>query len=187
MSGASLTGPRVYFALWPTAPECAELLAATDPVTRAAGGRVLRPEQLHLTLEFLGTVPAAAVEPLKGLGDRLRWPVMSMWLDRLAYWPRARMIVLEPSTPPGALLSMQAELRGLLVEQGFGVDLRPYRPHVTLARGVDRPPAPDASPRVEWVGATLALVESRPEPQGSRYTLLARWAGRVPDADIRSI
>ena len=47
---------RVFFALWPTAAERAQLAAWQAPLKRLCGGRAMRGETLHNTLVFIGDV-----------------------------------------------------------------------------------------------------------------------------------
>jgi 2'-5' RNA ligase len=63
---------------------------------------------------------------------------------------------------------------------GFVREARPWRPHLTLARGVRRPPPENlalmpALPRGDANAWRLALVESAAYADGRRYKPLADW------------
>jgi 2'-5' RNA ligase len=165
---------RLFFALWPGEELRAALTVAFAPAVAAAGGRAVPAHNLHLTLAFLGAVPAAALDRLVALGAALDLPQAGVRLDRLDWWRRAEVLVAAASEPPAALLELQAHLRRLLNEAGFRIDSQPFRPHVTLARKVSSPP-PSVQSAVVWPIATAALVESVPAPGGSRYTPLTTW------------
>ena len=49
-------GRRLFFALWPDAPAAAALYRVAAESREACGGRLMRPETLHLTLAYLGRV-----------------------------------------------------------------------------------------------------------------------------------
>ncbi len=166
---------RLFFALWPGEAVRAALTAAFAPAVAATGGRAVPAHNLHLTLAFLGTVPATALGRLVALGAGLELPPADVRLDRLDWWPRAQVLVAAASEPPAALIELQADLRRLLNEAGFRIDSQPFRPHVTLARKVASPP-PMVASAVVWPIVAAALVESVPAAGGSQYTPLATWA-----------
>ena len=69
--GARLTsaGPRVFFAVDPPEAARADLDRALAPLRGSPGEpRWIPPGRWHLTLLFLGTVPADRVPPLRGRG-----------------------------------------------------------------------------------------------------------------------
>jgi RNA 2',3'-cyclic 3'-phosphodiesterase len=166
---------RLFFALWPGEAVRSALTAAFASAVAAAGGRAVPAQNLHLTLAFLGAVPAEAQAPLVALGAGLELPQADVTLDRLDWWPRAEVLVAAASEPPAALIELQADVRRRLNDAGFHIDSQPFRPHVTLARKVASPP-PAVASAVVWPIAAAALVESVPAPGGSRYTPLATWA-----------
>jgi len=169
---------RLFFALWPEHGERLALQAAFAASVQGAGGRAVPAEHLHVTLEFLGAVADARLEELAGIGAALALADEPLVFDRLDWWRRSAALVAAPSLAPAGLAALQADLRRVLSGGGFRVDSRPFRPHVTLAREVARPP-PASAARVTWRTRALALVESEPTPHGSRYTPLARWPARA--------
>ena len=169
---------RLFYALWPPAAPRAELGRAFGAALAAAGGRKVPAENLHLTLAFLGNVPAAEVGRLTAIGAGLALPPGEVVLDRLDWWPRARVLVAAARDAPAALVELQAELTRQLKDGGFGVDCAVFRPHVTLARKVAAPPPTGGAARVAWPLAALALIASIPAAGGSRYTPLSAWESR---------
>ena len=174
-AGGQAPSQRLFFASWPDDATRATLLAAARPEF-AQAGRAVPAGNLHLTLAFLGNVPAAGLVPLLRVGAALAWPATDVWLDRLDCWPRARLLVAAASTPPPAVLELEAELRGRLAATGFRLAAQPFRPHVTLARDVPARSAATLAPPVAWPLVELALVASQAAPGGSRYRPLARWS-----------
>jgi RNA 2',3'-cyclic 3'-phosphodiesterase len=176
VSGHRPARRRLFFAIWPDDAERRALASAVDATLAAAGGRAVPLQQLHLTLEFLGSVAAAELPALAALGAAMALPIgQAVVLDRLDWWRRAAMLVAVPSVPALGLLVLQADLRRALSGRGFRVDSRPFRPHVTLARKVAAPPPPRGFTSVTWPLGALTLVESVPSPAGSSYIPLARW------------
>jgi 2'-5' RNA ligase len=169
---------RLFFALWPDQGERLALQAGFAASVAAAGGRAVPAEHLHVTLEFLGAVPDARLKELSGFGAALAFADEPLMFDHLDWWRRSAALVAAPNAAPAGLAALQAELRRVLSGGGFRVDSRPFRPHVTLARDVTKPP-PASTSHVAWRTRVLALVESEPTPHGSRYTPLARWPARA--------
>jgi 2'-5' RNA ligase len=165
---------RLFFALWPDERARRAIAAAFGPAL-AAARRPIPPGCLHLTLEFLGSVAESRLAALKALGDSLVLPAAGVVLDGIDWWRRPKLLVATCSDPSPAVVALQAQLRRLLSVQGFRIDSRPFRAHVTLAREVVAPPAAGPLAPVAWPSRELALVESLPGAGGSRYVPLARW------------
>ena len=172
---------RLFLALWPTAAWATALAQRLGLAPEAAPGRRVPPQQIHLTLHFLGSVPR---QRLPALVEGLRVPFapFDLALRRCERWPRGRLVAL-PDEPPPALADLHAALGAALQHLGLPVEQRAFRPHVTLARRYDGPvPAPLASP-VRWHVTRYALVESCPvlapsAPQktvGTRYQVLHHY------------
>ena len=166
---------RLFLALWPEAAVRAQLGASFAAATVGAGGQAVVAANLHVTLEFLGSVAEDRVPELEMLGARTPLPVGDLVLDTLEWWPRPALLVAGSSAPSPALIELQEQLRQQLARQGFRVDTRAFRPHLTLARRVATVPDIKAVSPVRWPIRELALVESLPFAGGSRYAPLARW------------
>lgn len=167
---------RLFFALWPdepTARRLAELQRALRPV---CPGRWLRPENLHVTLVFLGQVAARRLPELASLAERVQCPPFALSLDRLRWWRGNRLLCLAPEVTPAGLSVLVADLSAALSAAGFELERRAYRAHLTLARQVaasDRLPGLPGPIVLE--ANAFSLMESRATPAGSRYLSLGIW------------
>lgn len=159
---------RLFFALWPTA-ELRERVAARMTAMTHIPCRVMTPGNLHVTLAFLGAVPATRLPDLVALGRRLQFTPCEISFDRLAIWKKARVLVLTASQVPDPLQLFAAQLRTELSETGLHVDDRPFRPHVTLARDVGAPPCDVATAPLVWPARDFVLVESVATENGVQY------------------
>jgi len=144
-----------------------------ERVATSTGGRPVPAENLHLTLDFLGAVPPAALPALRAaVRAALAGPAIPLGPSGLRAHPRgrrARLVALELDDPLGLLAERAARVRaavdGVL---GRAPDPAPLWPHVTLVRlrrpgPVDALPAPGLEP---FVAVRGALLDSHARPGG---------------------
>ena len=107
--------------------------------------------------------------------------------DRLEYWRAAHLLCALPTEPLAAVAGLAQRLQDRLAASGFAPDLksswsvelditRQFRPHVTLARKVHRPPRVMEMQPITWRFTDFVLVDSRTLPDGSVYTVLERFS-----------
>jgi 2'-5' RNA ligase len=168
---------RLFFALWPDAPvrhALLHLIASAVP----AEARATRPENLHLTLAFLGTVAAERLHEVQETASSLRAAACPLTLDRLEHWAAPGILCLTPAVAPQSLQDLVAGLRMALRARNLPVDERPYRPHVTLCRKLRSPAGQPLSAPVtgiDWRAQEFVLAESADDSGGSTYRIIARW------------
>jgi RNA 2',3'-cyclic 3'-phosphodiesterase len=170
---------RLFFALWPADADRAALTRATEPALADVHGRLVPTENHHLTVAFLGSVPAERVGEVRAIGQQVARGMpagtrIDVELDRIEYWRKQGIVVVEADAPTTAVALAQA-LKHALTSVGFAPDLKPFRAHVTLARKVSRASAGLRMDSVRWSFDSLALVESRTLPSGSLYSVVASW------------
>ena len=93
---------RLFFALWPPAATRAALATAGEALRFAAPAAPVARENYHLTIAFIGTVPLAALERVRRIGERQRAAACSMEFNAYEYWPKPEVIVVAARTidPP---------------------------------------------------------------------------------------
>ena len=166
---------RLFFALWPSDEFRAQIEATTFPAVRAGGGRPIPPRNFHVTLLFLGEIPAEKFPAIQQAGAGLAGgPAFQLEFDGIESWGR-KVLCLTSSTPPVAALDLAERLRASLRGQLKQLDERPYSPHITVARDLPRGrPMQKIETLLQKVN-DYALVESVRDASGSRYTVLERW------------
>ncbi len=107
------------------------------------GARWILPEQMHLTLRFIGEVDSGQSRDIHAVLDGIGHPGFSMHLQGIGFFPprgRPRVlwagVVAEP-----LLLHLQRKIETRLVQAGFPPERRKFAPHVTLARLKTTPPS----------------------------------------------
>jgi 2'-5' RNA ligase len=163
---------RMFFALNPDAATRAAIVRGTRRAVSAAGGRPTRPENLHMTIAFIGRLTAKQVAKARAVPPIQVGPIQIL-LDRQGYWSRQQIVWLGTSKAPAALIDLERRLWEGLKAANFMRERGMFRPHVTLAR---RARAARAAIRpVRWTVTSLALLESLPDANGTRYELVEQW------------
>ena len=151
-------------------------------VSGIEGVRLVRPEDLHVTLCFLGWQGVGEIDAIgdacarvAGSGVAPLRMAESIWLPRR----RPRVLAVGLDDLEGALGRAQAALSEALVAGGwYEPESRPYLAHVTVARLGRAARVPDARsltvPRsLTFEGSTVTVYRSRLSSQGARYEALA--------------
>jgi 2'-5' RNA ligase len=160
---------RLFVALWPDDAVRAALAAARDRWTWSATARPTPTANLHVTLVFLGPVPADRVPEMIDALPVFFEPFV-LRLDQPALWGNG-IAALEPRAPCEALTTLQAAIAERTAALGIPPEARRYRPHVTLGRDARASTVPPHDAGIDWPVSEYALVESR----GGRYETVAIW------------
>ncbi|MGR8920711.1 MAG: RNA 2',3'-cyclic phosphodiesterase [Gammaproteobacteria bacterium] len=174
--------PRLYFALWPDTRARAELQRAAEAVDVREGRRV-RPENLHLTVLFLGSVGAGPAAALADLDLGPAPPVVCLEFGISGWWRSSGVAWLAPFETPPALAELHERVGRAVTALGLEPEKRRFRPHVTVARAVRRAPRTTGEVACRWVARRMCLVESFTEPAGARYEIRREWALAGPGDD----
>ena len=176
---------RVFFALWPDDEAMSHLAALAQDLTGRGGGRVMRPESLHLTLAFVGSVSPDRIPQLEEIAGAVRADPFELSLDRLGFWPQGGILWAGFRQAPAPLRGLAAELATNLRAAGFAIDARAganLAAHVTLARRVRCASLPRLGTPVNWQVGEFALVESQLHSSAANYRTLARFPLGEADA-----
>ncbi len=116
-------------------------LGALDPEIR--GVRWLEPRQMHLTLAFLGNISPEIQELLSEKLRAISWkpfflPLVGLGTFPTKGWPKIIWIGVGTGHPH--LFQLHKRVQEALLAVGLEPDLRPFHPHVTLARCRDVSP-----------------------------------------------
>jgi len=163
----------------------------------AEGLRWVRPEGIHLTLKFLGQVPARRLKAIEeALARAVREPFrLSVRLGRLGSFGGStglRVVWVGLEGEVEALARLAARVEGALEPMGFPRERRPFAAHLTLARVKEGASPQDRRRLFELVRSlelpplpgvtleTVSLIQSTLEPGGARYQCLERLPKSSP-------
>jgi RNA 2',3'-cyclic 3'-phosphodiesterase len=145
------------------------------------------PDSWHITLQFLGKTTPEQYGCVVGRLRALRHPPVPIQFGPVGTFPRAGVLLVAVQVTP-ALSALQQAVTAATSPCGFLPEQRDYHPHITIARrkgkgnGRDRDfrnlqLRPDPPPHFSgFIAESIALYESIPIPQGSRYEIREEFA-----------
>lgn len=183
---------RLFFAVLLPEELISELTAVQDDLKRKitdSGVKWTKPEQLHLTVKFLGETDPDRLQKVlpAGLAVREGRKPFELSIGGLGAFPNMnRPSVLWVGANKGAdsLVSLALQLDGLLVKYGYKKEARPPTPHLTLARIKTYSGEAEVSrvlktAEVGEIGATtidrFTLMRSTTKPTGSEYSVVEEF------------
>lgn len=148
------------------------------------GVRWVRPEQLHLTLAFLGEVAEVQLGQLTEALGQIRCQPFTLQFGRLGCFPDQRhprvfWIGLQPNP---ALQQLAQQVRAAVTACGITLEERLFSPHITLARLKEADPRQVAAlltqqPVLPEVAVdAFLLFQSSLSARGAQHQVLCRLA-----------
>lgn len=185
---------RLFFALQPEPKQKTALAERAAPLAAQLEAQVIPAENIHATLCFIGAVAPADLEKLKSVAAAQHARGLSLRFDTLEYWQKPRILCATggESVIPAPVLELADGLGRGAQAAGFQPDIKPFRPHLTLARKI----APAHAARCEWPQTfdppllvrcdRFVLMESRRGESGSIYSVVDSWPLYADDTDSSS-
>ncbi|MDR1136188.1 MAG: RNA 2',3'-cyclic phosphodiesterase [Clostridiales Family XIII bacterium] len=132
------------------------LLALRDELrSRSACGNFSLPENLHLTLVFIGECSPKKLDNIETILETVEFEPFEATIDRVGTFSHGTLwwAGLRRAKP---LIDLQYEIEYKFAICGFEMDGRKYNPHITLGREV----VTDASPwRIKPFGETVDSID----------------------------
>jgi 2'-5' RNA ligase len=147
----------------------------------------VHPDDLHITLKFLGDTEPARVSRVQSLMKELalRCSSFQLVLEGAGIFGRAEAPSILWAGVGGdglpALENIQAQTEEAMASIGFPPEQRPYRPHITLARKYA--PAPD--PPFSQTALDALSGTASPPWQADRIILYSSHLGRAPMYEVK--
>lgn len=162
-----------------------EVRGMADSIDSPAYVKWVAPENLHVTLKFLGDVNRKELPGIKKRAKESASQVdpFEIKIDKLSSFPNPgfpKVIWLGSNSPPEEIFRLQKDLENRMEGLGFEKEKRDYVPHVTLGRTKD-----ENERKIERLGTKLkglglendwtvsidqlTLMESTLKPGGPEY------------------
>ncbi len=148
--------------------------------------RWVTPERIHLTLRFLGDVPAERVPTLTQAMEHAAqghpaFPLRATSLGCFPHSSRPRVLWIGLDDPSEALGHLHERLTAAFIPLGFPPEDRPFHPHLTLARAQNGARSRQLLPMLqayqnrclgEFLVTQLYLYQSQLQRGGAVHTVL---------------
>ncbi len=132
------------------------------------------PDNYHMTLAFIGEVPAARLATAREIGASQRACGFTVRLDAYEYWPQAAVLVAAGEIP-SAMARLWERIHADLASHQLALNPPPLRPHITIARKVSQAPVSQAMSAFAWNVQTFSLMQSHRDSPQPIYTVLDTW------------
>lgn len=175
-SPAEPGGQRLFFALWPDEAVREKLVRLSRRLALPPGAKRVVPDNLHLTLAFLGTQGAQVQECLEQQAAAIQVQPFSITFDELGFFAKPQVVWLGDKSPPEPLLQLAKALKHAQLNCGLEPEARPFQTHLTLMRKVRRPPEPLQPEPITWPIKEFVLVASQTLPEGAQYRLIRHFS-----------
>ena len=162
---------RLFFALWPDADVTRQLTQVARQLELEGRSRWLDPKNYHVTLAFVGELPATKLAVLQQIGRSLRAPRFTFTCDSIEFWRESKVVVAAAHAASPGLLNLSTQLK-----DAIGLPPERLRAHVTLARKVTQAPVLQAMLPIVWRATTFSLIRSDTGDVESAYTVLDTWS-----------
>jgi 2'-5' RNA ligase len=161
---------RLFFALWPDVEATRLLTQVARQLNLEGRSRWVDPKNYHVTLAFVGEVPATQLAVLQQIGRSLCVPGFAISCDAIEFWRQSQIVVATAAAAPG-LLDLCTKLN-----DAIGLPREQLRAHVTLARKVTQAPVPQAMSPIVWRATDFNLIRSDTGGTESAYTVVDTWS-----------
>lgn len=148
------------------------------------GARWTKPDQLHLTLRFIGEADDAAMARLRAALAAIRCPPLTLRVGGVGTFPpppAPPKILWAGVAPEVELLDLHQQVEHAVIGCGFQPERRGWQPHITLARMRTKGRRPTAS---GWLQSNAGLkvpafevpafhlYQSELKPAGPTHTVM---------------
>jgi 2'-5' RNA ligase len=168
---------RLFFALSPDTGLRQRIADVSLQLERehAPGGRALKPDRYHLTLQFLGDfqpLRPSVVDAARRAADTIQLPAFELSLDHAGSFPGSNVWWLGTHGVAPGLQALWDALGVALARAGVQVkSSQRFAPHLTIRRDDRRQVEPLAIGPLSWTVRDFVLFDSIP---GQPYAVLHR-------------
>jgi RNA 2',3'-cyclic 3'-phosphodiesterase len=166
---------RLFFALLPDSQVRHTITTAAHALELGAASALVPPENYHVTLAFVGEVPASQIPALLNIGAAQRSAKFAIRFDAYEYWPTPKVVVVAARECPQSLEGLWQRLQTDLARHDLAPEHQHLRPHVTLARKVSQAPVLQAMSAIGWSAQAFSLMHSNTAGARPIYTVVDTW------------
>jgi 2'-5' RNA ligase len=166
---------RLFFALWLNEDVRQALTRLSQPITQKIHGKIILPENWHITLAFLGDVDKPTKQCMQQVAAIVQGSCFNLSLDKLDYWSKTRVLWLGVNQIPDNLQDLVTRLTMGLQDCGYHPETRPFQAHLTLMRKASKIKMLPPIIPITWMVEDFCLVRSTLNSSGAHYDVIERW------------
>jgi RNA 2',3'-cyclic 3'-phosphodiesterase len=161
---------RLFFALWPPNFVRQKILQRLREIKGLHNqGRVVNPDNLHLTLHFLGNIDNERIDCFNQQAKTVTLKPFELQINKTGYFKKPKVFWIGSEVIPDRLLQLYHDLGASLNHCGYTPEARKYHPHMTVARKMTKPIAEQSIEPINWTVDEFVLVKSVTHPNGVEY------------------
>ena len=165
---------RLFFALWPDDATRKAITAVVKQAAQYHQGKLIRTDNLHLTLAFLGNVDEAQRDCVEAVAESISMTAFSLCLEHLGVFQREKVLWLGIKEQPDALVQLAESLGVGARACGIQLDGKGFTPHVSLMRKVNQLHEFEVE-SIHWDVNQFCLVQSISHEEGVQYQVVRSW------------
>ena len=166
---------RLFFALWPNNQVRQSIVDVSSAIPFLGHSRVTQPENLHITLHFLGQVESERRACMQQVVGDLNNKSFLVNLDCLGCFKKAKIFWMGNKHQSVELVQLHRDLGESLANCGYQSESRQYKPHVTLMRKCVDPLDGNKDFIIPWYVDEFVLVESVSRSDGVHYQVIEKY------------
>ena len=167
---------RLFFAIAPSPKQIAQLTRLQSLVSTL---RVVNPDNIHLTLFYIGQCDEQGKAQICAAMSQQVWPAFEVTLTQLEWWHKPRIICATGVAKDQHLIHIVTTIEKLCIELGFEQSPHAFTPHITLLRKAKQLPlilqAVNIVLPLTLNPQVINLYHSYSTLTGVRYEILRSW------------
>ena len=162
---------KLFFALWPGDKQRQKLTQIQNDLKLAEFSRCTTPENLHITLYFLGEVQSDRIPELIGFVEETQFEPFQFDLNLVGVWPRNRIVWCGTVAESDGIQTLVNTIQQSSPVQSMHFRKKKFKTHITLARKATRRVFERIEP-IQFFADSISLVRSVPIDGGVRYEIV---------------
>ena len=170
---------RIFLALWPDEATRQQLFKIQNELKHEQAlrsARAINPENLHMTLHFIGSISMETLRALEVSLDSVQSKAFELEVNTVGCFVRPQVFWLGLENIPPELQELEQKTAACVRQCVEAYQGRPYRPHISLFRKAKKLIDSRDWPVLQWPVSSFALVESKTCSEGVQYSVLKEWS-----------
>lgn len=175
---SSSKNKRIFLALWPdelVRQQLFEVQNKLKPEPTLQSAKAVIPDNLHMTLHFIGSISPEVLQALQVSLDSVRCKPFEIQVNTVGCFPKPQVVWLGLKNIPPELSELEQQTAACVEQSVENYQRIDYQPHITLFRKAKASMEQADFSEINWPVKSFALMESKSHAEGVRYHVLKEW------------